>query len=59
MTSSLGVITLLQWLPELGETLYLLDNWFVIKEYGNPLQYSCLENSMGRGAWQTTIHGGA
>jgi hypothetical protein len=22
----------------------------------NPLQYSCLENSMGRGAWQTTIH---
>ena len=24
---------------------------------GNPLQYSCLENSMGRGAWQTTDHG--
>ena len=24
---------------------------------GNPLQYSCLENSMDRGAWQTTIHG--
>ena len=23
---------------------------------GNPFQYSCLENSMGRGAWQTTIH---
>ena len=22
----------------------------------NPLQYSCLENSMGRGAWQATIH---
>ena len=21
-------------------------------EYGNPLQYSCLENSMDRGAWQ-------
>ena len=21
---------------------------------GNPLQYSCLENSMGRGAWQAT-----
>ena len=20
--------------------------------YGNPLQYSCLENSMDRGAWQ-------
>ena len=24
---------------------------------GNPLQYSCLENSMDRGAWQTTVHG--
>ena len=24
---------------------------------GNPFQYSCLENPMGRGAWQTTIHG--
>ena len=24
---------------------------------GNPLQYSCLENSMGRGAWRTTVHG--
>ena len=23
---------------------------------GNPLQYSCLENSMDRGAWQTTVH---
>ena len=25
---------------------------------GNPLQYSCLENSMNRGAWQATVHGG-
>ena len=24
---------------------------------GNPLQYSCLENLMDRGAWQTTVHG--
>ena len=24
---------------------------------GNPLQYSCLENSMGRGAWLATVHG--
>ena len=22
-----------------------------------PFQYSCLENSMGRGAWQATVHG--
>ena len=25
--------------------------------HGNPLQYSCLENSMGRGAWRATVHG--
>ena len=24
---------------------------------GNPLQYSCLENPMDRGAWQATVHG--
>ena len=23
---------------------------------GNPLQYSCLENSMSRGAWWATVH---
>ena len=25
--------------------------------HGNPLQYSCLENPMNRGAWQATVHG--
>jgi len=24
---------------------------------GMPLQYSCLENPMDRGAWQATVHG--
>ena len=24
---------------------------------GNPLQYSCLENSMDGGAWQAAVHG--
>ena len=24
---------------------------------GNPLQYSCLEDSMDRGAWQATVQG--
>ena len=24
---------------------------------GNPLQYSCLENPMHRGAWGATVHG--
>ena len=27
------------------------------KGIGNPLQYSCLENPMDRGAWQATVHG--
>ena len=25
--------------------------------HGNPLQCSCLENPMDRGAWQVTVHG--
>ena len=24
--------------------------------HGNPLQYSCLDNPVDRGAWQTTVH---
>jgi len=24
---------------------------------GNPLQYSCLENPVDRGAWWATVHG--
>ena len=26
-------------------------------ENNNPLQYSCLENPMDKGAWQATVHG--
>ena len=35
-------------IPELGR--------FPGKGNGNPLQYSCLENPMDRGAWQATVH---
>ena len=31
--------------------------FFIGEGDGNPLQYSCLENPMDRGAWQATIHG--
>ena len=34
-----------------------LSNFHFGKGNGNPLQYSCLENPMDRGAWQATIHG--
>ena len=27
------------------------------KGHSNPLQYSCWENSVDRGAWQATVHG--
>ena len=28
-------------------------------EHDSPLQYSCLENPMDRGAWWATVHGDA
>ena len=28
-----------------------------VRGHGNPLQYSCLENPMDRGAWWATVHG--
>ena len=30
---------------------------FHVEGNGYPLQYSCLENSMDRGAWWATVHG--
>ena len=30
---------------------------YIGKGNGNPLQYSCLENSMDREAWQATVRG--
>ena len=27
------------------------------EENGTPLQYSCLQNLMDRGAWRATVHG--
>ena len=27
------------------------------EESGNPLQYSCLGNPMGRGSWRAVVHG--
>ena len=35
-------------IPELGRSL---EEW-----NGYPLQYSCLENPMDRGAWRATVH---
>ena len=35
-------------IPRLGRSLGVGN--------GNPVYYSCLENSMDRGAWQATVH---
>ena len=37
----------------------LIPGWgrFPTGGNGNPLQYSCMENPMDRGAWQVTVHG--
>ena len=45
------------------ELISLLDEIFLLlgmwtgEGNGNPLQYSCLENAMDRGAWWATVHG--
>ena len=38
------------WVPSLGQEDPLEE------ENGNPLQYSCLKNSMDRRAWPATVH---
>ena len=44
-------------LPAMQETqVQSLSGRFPGEENGNPLQYSCLENPMDRGAWRATVH---
>ena len=55
-------IALTRW-TFVGKVMSLLFNMLsrlVIREgNGNPLQYSCLENPMDRGAWWAAVHGDA
>ena len=37
--------------------LYVLPYIYMGEGNGNSLQYSCLENSVDRGAWWTDVHG--
>ena len=48
-------------LPANAGDVGLIPGWerFPAGGNGNPLQYSCLENSMDREAWQATVHGAA
>ena len=40
-----------------GKVMSLLFNSYLGEGNGTPLQYSCLENPMGGGAWWAVIHG--
>ena len=46
-------------LPAMQETWVPFLGWedFPGEGKGDPLQYFCLENPVGRGAWQATVHG--
>ena len=44
-----GVVRDVSLIPESGRSAG--------KGNGNPLQYSCLENSMDRGTWWALVHG--
>ena len=46
-------------LPAMQETWVRFLGWEDFPGEGNgyPLQYSCLENPMDRGAWWATVHG--
>ena len=50
------VAQLVKNLPAVQET-WIQSLGFPGEGNDNPLQYSCLENSMDRGAWQATDHG--
>jgi len=40
-----------------GDTGLILGQGSPGEGNGSPLQYSCLENYMDRGAWQAAVHG--
>ena len=50
---------MVKYLPAMWETWvrYLGQKDSPREGNGNPLQYTCLENSMDRGAWWVTVHG--
>ena len=41
----------------LGQKLDLDEDMRIGEGNGNPIQCSCLENPMGRGAWKATVLG--
>ena len=62
ITSTTWAFQVAQWIkksPAMQETQKMRVGYLGEEdplEEGNPLQYSCLENSMDREAWQATVH---
>ena len=55
---ALVVAQIVKNLPAMQETRVQSLGWEDLGEgNGNPLQYSCLENPLDRGAWQAAVHG--
>ena len=60
-----GVSQVTQWVKNLPEVKEMQETWVqsLTQEdphgggHGNPLQYLCLENPTGRGAWRATVYG--
>ena len=62
IVSPMREITLKRKMYEIKTTGEPVTGWQTIASClgegnGNPLQYSCLENPMDRGAWKATVHG--
>ena len=52
------VLTIQTFVYKVTSLLFNMLSRLIIGEgNGNPLQYSCLENSMDGGAWWATVHG--
>ena len=45
------------WINVLLSQSWVHKNWKPGEGNGSPLQYSCLEKSMDRGAWRAAVHG--
>ena len=58
LAMALVVAQIVKNLPAMQETRVQSLGWEDLGEgNGNPLQYSCLENPIDRGAWQARVHG--
>ena len=58
LAMALVVAQIVKNLPAMQETRVQSLGWEDLGEgNGNPLQYSCLENPLDRGAWQARVHG--